>query len=142
MHLLEPASALTEVLLFAIILFRARLLLFAVQHTSAFGPSLCEMKNLRLLLLFLVGLLPACGPEKGTPGCSANPTILRVCGSPLLDHRIRVVVVDRFVVLGLDLVPDNAAVVVGHDGDVADKIFDENRVVVRALGDRFFVGAF
>lgn len=49
--------------------------------------------------------------------------------------------VDRLEVLGVDLVPGDAIVVVEADGEVADDVLDELGVVVGLLGDELFVGA-
>ena len=50
-------------------------------------------------------------------------------------------VVDAFVVLGLDAVPADVGDLVEVEGDVADEVLDEDGVFVGAFGDGFFVGA-
>jgi hypothetical protein len=59
----------------------------------------------------------------------------------LFDHSIRVVVVDRFVILGFDAVPGDTRIGVRLEGDASHQILHKYRVLVRPLGYRFFVRA-
>ncbi len=51
-------------------------------------------------------------------------------------------VVDGFEVFGFDAVPRDIFVVICLFGDIANKVFDEDGIIVGALGDGLFVGAF
>src|ERR1043166_1567650 len=51
-------------------------------------------------------------------------------------------VVDAFHVLGLDLVPGDVRVLVEPKRDVAYEVFDEDWIIVGALGYRLFVRTF
>lgn len=51
-------------------------------------------------------------------------------------------VVDGFEVFGFDAVPGDIFFVICLFGDIANKVLDEDGVVVGALGDGLFVGAF
>ena len=60
---------------------------------------------------------------------------------PFLDQGVGVVVMDGLEVLRFDPVPGNVVLRVRARGDVADQVLDEDRVVVGAFGDGFFIGA-
>ncbi len=59
----------------------------------------------------------------------------------LLDERVGVVVVNRFEVFGFDAVPKDVFLTICPFGDVSDKVFYEDGVVVGSFGDCLFVGA-
>ena len=48
---------------------------------------------------------------------------------------------DRFIVLRFNSVPADPLVLVSRDRDVADKVFDKDRVVISAFRHLFFVRA-
>ena len=61
---------------------------------------------------------------------------------PALDDGECLMVVDAFEILGFDAVPGD--VVDGSDaiGNITNDVFDKNRIVVCAFGDRLFVRSF
>lgn len=59
----------------------------------------------------------------------------------VFDERIRVVVVDGFKVLSFHSVPYDGLFAVGPQCDVSNEVFDEDRIVVRPLGNGFLVWA-
>jgi hypothetical protein len=80
-----------------------------------------------------------CNLKTSTMGLTTKDVRNDPASSSLFDHRVGVVVVDRFVVFRLDPVPIDPRVFIGHDRNIADQIFDEDRVIVGPFSDRFFV---
>ena len=48
-------------------------------------------------------------------------------------------IVDGFEILGLHAVPKDGGLTIGVHRHVANKVLYKNRIIIRALGHRFFV---
>ena len=72
--------------------------------------------------------------------CDVGERLQEFLSPLLLNHRIGVVIVNRLEVLCLNAIPGDAALLLGRGGNVANEVFDENRIVVSLLGDVLFVG--
>ena len=68
--------------------------------------------------------------------------VLNRPSSSLLDHGIRIVVMDRFVVFSFDPIPGDARVGIRLDRDAPHQILHEYRMLESPLGHGFFIRAF